>query len=88
MTGQGTVDQPVAPGAPGPSDPRARPLANVEAAIGDAVATILYAGLAPGMVGVLQMNLVVPEIPDGDEALTVSIGGVAANPAMPPAAHR
>lgn len=36
---------------------------------------IAYAGLAPGFVGLYQFNLVVPNVADGDHAVTIRVGG-------------
>lgn len=44
---------------------------------GQANATILYAGLAPGFVGLYQFNVQVPSNPAGDTALNVRVGGTA-----------
>jgi uncharacterized protein (TIGR03437 family) len=49
------------------------------ASIGDLPAVLKYAGIAPGTVGVAQMNMVVPALAAGDYALQVSIGGVKSN---------
>jgi uncharacterized protein (TIGR03437 family) len=87
LTGQGAVDRPVGNGEPAPSDPLALPLAAVQAAFGETAATIAFAGLTPGLVGVMQLNLVVPELPDGDQDLSVTIGGVVANRAVLPVLH-
>jgi uncharacterized protein (TIGR03437 family) len=52
--------------------------AQVEIKIGDQVAPVSYAGLAPGLVGIYQFNVQVPEnAPSGDLPLTVSVNGVA-----------
>ena len=40
-------------------------------------AQIQYAGLVPPYVGLYQFNLVVPNVPDGDQPMTVQLGGVA-----------
>jgi len=42
-------------------------------------AQVAFAGLAPGFVGLLQINIVIPEVPAGERALDISIGGAAAN---------
>jgi adhesin/invasin len=79
LTGQGLVDQTVPSGAEAPADPFALPLAPVFAKLGGKAAEIAFAGLAPGFVGLLQINLVVPDIAGGEQALEVTVGDVPAN---------
>jgi uncharacterized protein (TIGR03437 family) len=79
LTGQGALDNPVATGAPAPSSPFSRPTALVLARVGGLPAQISFSGMVPGWVGVLQMNLMVPQVPSGEQPLEVSIGGVSAN---------
>ena len=44
--------------------------------IGGAAATVAYAGLVPGLVGVYQFNVVVPQnAPAGDQAITTALAG-------------
>jgi len=38
---------------------------------------LVYAGLAPGFVGLYQFNIIVPDVPDGDQAVTMRVGSVA-----------
>src|SRR5260370_11219733 len=61
LTGSGPVSPAVANGTAAPASP---PLATVtsdkSATIGSTAATASFAGLAPGFVGLLQMNIVVP----------------------------
>jgi uncharacterized protein (TIGR03437 family) len=81
LTGSGPVSPAVANGAPGPSSP---PLAQVtspfSATIGTATAQVSFAGLAPGFVGLLQMNIVVPAgLASGDYSLTVTIHNETSN---------
>ena len=45
--------------------------------IGGAGATVDFAGLAPGFVGLYQFNFVVPNVPDGDQPVTIRVGSVA-----------
>ncbi|MBM3759875.1 MAG: hypothetical protein FJW36_06470 [Acidobacteria bacterium] len=59
----------VASGTPGLSNPSVR--------FGEAPATVSYAGLAPGAVGLYQLNVVVPNVAAGDARLSISIDGVA-----------
>jgi uncharacterized protein (TIGR03437 family) len=79
LTGQGLLDNPVANGAAAPSTPLSKPVASAQANIGGSAAQIQFLGLAPGLVGVAQMNLLVPDVAAGELPLAVSIGGVAAN---------
>jgi uncharacterized protein (TIGR03437 family) len=84
LTGQGMVNPLVPSGAAAPSDPLSLPLAEVRATVGGKPASIAFAGLAPGFVGVLQINLVIPDIPTGDQPLAITIGGLPANRAAVP----
>jgi uncharacterized protein (TIGR03437 family) len=79
LTGQGMVDRPVADGAESPANPLSLPLAAVRATLGGKTAEVAFAGLAPGLVGVLQVNLLIPDIAGGEQALEVTVGDVAAN---------
>ena len=46
--------------------------------IGNVPVTITYAGLAPGLVGVYQFNVVVPQnAPAGDQAIQTTLNGIA-----------
>ena len=55
---------------------QANALPRVEVRMGNANATVEYAGLAGGFVGLYQLNVVVPEGISGDVALTVSVDGI------------
>ena len=80
LTGQGPLDNPVATGTVAPVDPLSRAVAPAQAKIGGIAAEIQFLGLAPGLVGISQMNLLIPEdVAAGEQPLEVSIGGVAAN---------
>jgi uncharacterized protein (TIGR03437 family) len=80
LTGQGALNQNLAAGTPSPGDPPLYPVLPVSAIIdGDATATVLFAGMAPGQVGVMQVNLVVPKLPDGEHMLKITVGGVETN---------
>jgi uncharacterized protein (TIGR03437 family) len=79
LTGQGAVDNPVPTGAAPPVTPFSLPLAAMAARVGGQPATIAFAGMAPGFVGLVQMNIVVPEVAAGEQTFEVRVGGVAAN---------
>jgi len=46
---------------------------------GGVAASTVYAGLAPGAVGLYQFNIVVPNVAPGDVPITVDAGGVTLN---------
>ena len=60
-TGLGATNPAVASGAPGPAaEPLARVVTAVEAQVGGRQATVHFAGLAPGFVGLYQVNVEIP----------------------------
>jgi uncharacterized protein (TIGR03437 family) len=82
LTGSGSVSPPVNDGAPAPSSPLVNVTSAYSAAIGSAPAQVSFAGLAPGFVGLVQMNIVVPAgLAKGDYPLTVTIAGQVSNAA-------
>jgi uncharacterized protein (TIGR03437 family) len=78
-TGLGPVTNTPASGAAGPGDPLARVIANAVVQVGgNTFATVHFAGLSPGFVGLYQMNIQLPnDAPVGD-AVNVQVfsGGV------------
>jgi uncharacterized protein (TIGR03437 family) len=82
LTGQGAVNPPVASGSAAPADPLSRDVLGTQATIGGQPAPVEFAGLAPGFVGLLQMNVQVPQGLSGDQPLQVSVGGVLSNTAV------
>jgi uncharacterized protein (TIGR03437 family) len=82
LTGQGLVDHPVATGAAAPIGQLSNTAAKTSATIGGVAASVAFSGLAPGLVGLGQVNLLVPNLPAGDQPVVVTIGGVASNPAI------
>jgi trimeric autotransporter adhesin len=81
LTGQGAVNVALASGAAAPSTPPfALPVAPVQVTIGGQPATVQFAGLAPTFVGLLQMNLLIPNVAAGEQTLLVTIGGVTSAP--------
>jgi uncharacterized protein (TIGR03437 family) len=82
LTGSGPVSPTVADGAPAPSNPLATSTSSWSATIGSATGQVSFLGLAPGFVGLVQANIVVPlGLAPGTYPLTVSIGGQASNSA-------
>ena len=81
LTGQGLVDPQVTTGDVAPSSPPfPAPLAPVQVKIGGVTADLQFAGLAPGFIGgLLQMNVLIPDVPPGELSFDVTVGGVAAS---------
>jgi uncharacterized protein (TIGR03437 family) len=74
LTGAGAVSNQPADGEPAGSDSVVTPTPT--ASIGGQPATVSFAGLAPGFVGLWQVNIVVPAgVTAGDLPLTVTAGG-------------
>lgn len=81
FTGQGLVDRPVNSGAAAPGDQVSNTVAPTSATIGGVPASVMFSGLAPGFVGLGQVNLLIPNLPAGNPQVIVTIGGVASNAA-------
>jgi len=58
--GLGAANPAVADGTPAPSNPPATVLAAPQVKIGNQIAKVTFAGPAPGLVGIYQVNVVVP----------------------------
>lgn len=82
LTGQGELDNAVPTGAVAPASPLSRPKAAVSATIGGAPAPIYFAGLTPGLIGVCQVNVQIPDIAAGEVPLLIKIGPVFSNSAL------
>jgi uncharacterized protein (TIGR03437 family) len=83
LTGSGPVSPPVANGQPTPSTGFTRATLPATATIGSSAATVSFAGLTPGFVGLLQMNIIVPStLASGDYPLAVAINGETSNSAI------
>ena len=72
-TGLGPVSLDVPDGEPAPADPLARTQDPFDVLIDGEPCQVLFSGLAPGFVGVYQLNLVLPfDLPAGDLDLRIS----------------
>ena len=76
--GLGATNPPVATGQRTPVTPGSAATLPITASIGGQPAQVLYAGLAPGYVGLYQLNIAVPQnASTGDRVpLTITINGV------------
>ena len=84
-TGGGAVSNQPADGATGPSSPPFAevPSGTASATINGENAPVLFAGLAPGFVGLLQMNITVPsDLGAGTYPLVITVAGAKSTPAM------
>jgi uncharacterized protein (TIGR03437 family) len=79
-TGLGPVTNQPATGSPAPSSPLAKTTAPPTVTIGGTPASVSFSGLAPGYVGLYQVNALVLSAPPGEGVpVTISIGGVTSN---------
>ena len=73
LTGLGDVTPPVADGAIGPSNPPSLTTNNISAFVGGKAATVAYAGLAPQLAGLYQVNITIPAgVSAGDNTLDIA----------------
>jgi uncharacterized protein (TIGR03437 family) len=75
--GLGGVDQTIAPGAGSPGSPPAKTTDQPQVSIGSQSAAVAFSGLTPGLVGVYQINAVVPAgVKAGDQVpVVINISG-------------
>ena len=82
LTGQGALDQNVSSGSASPGGEPILPAASLSATIGDQAAAIASARMVPGLVGVLQVGVQVPQLAPGDYPLQVTVGSAISNSAL------
>jgi minor extracellular serine protease Vpr len=81
VTGLGEVFPSVPTGDQGSSDPLSTTLSKPTVTIAGIPAPVSFSGLAPGFVGLYQLNLQVPDgVPSGEETLILTSNGVPSNP--------
>jgi uncharacterized protein (TIGR03437 family) len=75
-TGLGPFNPPIPQGAAAPASPLSTATLAISATIGGRSADVPYAGSAPGLVGVYQVNILVPLVtPSGANAIVLTAGG-------------
>jgi uncharacterized protein (TIGR03437 family) len=65
------------PSAPGVIVAEQNSIDGLTIAFGNTPATFTYGGLSPGVVGLFQFDVVVPDVPDGDSQIHFSVRGTA-----------
>jgi uncharacterized protein (TIGR03437 family) len=77
-SGLGSTTPVVPAGTAAPADPPARTSVIPTVNIGGKAAQVLFSGLAPGLVGVYQVNVIVPDgLRAGDNFVSIQVGTVA-----------
>lgn len=82
LTGAGMVDNAVPSGAAAGAEPLSRPRGPVTATIADMPAEVAFGGLTPGFVGLMQVNMKVPNLQAGTYPLVITVNGEKSNAAM------
>jgi uncharacterized protein (TIGR03437 family) len=79
--GLGPVNQTIVAGQPAPSSPLAKMITPPTVTVGGNDATVTFSGLAPGNVGLYQINVQLPSLPTGTYNVVISAGGNSSGPA-------
>jgi uncharacterized protein (TIGR03437 family) len=83
MTGLGPVDPPVSAGQAAPASPLAHATVPIRVQVGGVETAMSFAGLAPGMAGIYQVNFRVPMDAVGIQQLRVFAATVSAIDTFP-----
>jgi uncharacterized protein (TIGR03437 family) len=82
-TGLGPLNGALPPGVPAPASPLIETRNRPTVTVGGLVADVLFSGLAPGLVGVNEIDMrVPPDAPSGDLAVVIRVGKEISKPAM------
>jgi uncharacterized protein (TIGR03437 family) len=85
LLGMGLTNTTVPSGASSPANPLALPMVTPVLTLGGTPVPIAFAGLTPGLVGLYQINMQVPQnAPAGNQLLVVSQDGVVSNTTILP----
>ncbi|HLG97674.1 MAG TPA: IPT/TIG domain-containing protein [Bryobacteraceae bacterium] len=79
LIGSGPLDNPILTGELAPASPLSHESLPTTMKVGGSPATVQFAGMAPGFVGLMQLNFVLPTLPPGDYPVEVAIGGISSN---------
>ncbi len=78
-TGLGATNLTVVSGSPSPTGLIAQNVLPVTVTVGGAPAQVLFSGLVPGLVGIYQVNFVVPSGGSGNTPLVLTVGSRSSN---------
>jgi uncharacterized protein (TIGR03437 family) len=76
ITGIGATNTSVSDGEPSPGSPPATFSGTATAIIGDVAAPVQFVGLAPGLVGLGQANIMIPDLPTGTYPMWILLNGI------------
>jgi uncharacterized protein (TIGR03437 family) len=79
LVGSGPVMPAVDDGVGASASPLSRESLPTTVTVGGSSAQVFYAGLAPGFVGLVQVNFYVPNLPPGDYPIQITIGTAQSN---------
>ena len=79
LIGSGPLDNPIATGMAAPASPLSREKLKTTVSVGGLSADVQFAGMAPGFVGLVQINFVMPNLAPGDYPMQVTIGSAVSN---------
>jgi len=88
LVGMGATNPSVTSGQPSPASPLAKVVVQPTVTVGSEASTVAFAGLAPGFVGLYQVNFQVPaNAGSGELEVDVTQNGIAANPTLLPVSN-
>jgi uncharacterized protein (TIGR03437 family) len=82
LIGSGPVSPAVIDGVPVAATPLSRETLTTTVTVGGMQAQVPFAGMAPGFVGLVQIDFQVPDLPAGDYPIQVAIGTAQSNTAI------
>jgi uncharacterized protein (TIGR03437 family) len=81
MLGSGPLDNPIASGAAASSTPVSNETLKTTATVGATPAIVTFAGMAPGFVGLMQVNVQAPNV-SGNLPIQIQVGAFVSNQAL------
>lgn len=82
LTGSGVLDFPIETGQAAGSSQLSRPVVPVTATINGTPVDVLFGGMTPSFVGLMQVNFRVPALGAGTYPLVITVGGEKSNAAL------